>query len=252
MDPSQFSTPNGFGFRAGTTTVADGNMSYRFGSKAEVYENRRSYFERNHLPADHFLTFFTDHKDDITEWPGGGIRLDALRSEALATTDAIVTRTPGTGIFLTFADCVPVVLYDKRQHLLVFAHVGWRSMAMGFTGKVARHLGNAHASRMEDLTAVIGPCIKQESYLFSDPIQASDPVWEPFLTAAPDGRVGIDLMGFCKHELATAGLLPEQVLAYDLDTAADANMFSHYAETVGGRPEKQGRIIFWAYLEPVD
>ena len=249
MSITPFLQANGHGFRAGATTVSDGNMSYRFGPKGEVLENRQRYFEKMSLPAARFLTFFTDHKDDITDWRGGPMHLDALRSEPLATTDAIVTVTPGTGVFLTFADCVPVVFYDRRQHVLAFAHIGWRSMAMGFAGKVAGHLKTNYASKAEDLRAVIGPCIKKESYLFADPIQASNPVWEPFLHPAGDGRQGIDLIGFCKSELAAAGLAPEHVFASPIDTAQDESMFSHYAATAGGRPEKQGRIIFWAYLQ---
>lgn len=242
----------GLGFRAGFTRMSDGNMSYRFGPEAQVLANRRSYFLRNNLAADRFLTFFTEHGDDIYTWEGGAPVLDALRSEKVATTDAILTRTPGTGVFLTFADCVPVALYDRAQHLLLFAHIGWRSMAMGFTGKVLRRMLDVEGCRVEDLVAVVGPCIRQESYLFEDPVQATQAVWKPYLKAHPDGRLGIDLLGFCKAEMAAAGLQPGQVTEAGIDTAADPGMFSHYAATEGGRSEKQGRFIFWAWLADRD
>lgn len=249
MAVSPLSNSIQLGFRTGFTRVSDGNMSYRFGTKEEVYANRRRYFEAAGVPAEKLLTFFTDHKDEITDWPGGAISLNALRSEALATTDAIVTCTPETGIFLTFADCVPLVLYDRRQHLMAFAHIGWRSMAVNFASKLVAHLTDRYGSRPEWLQAVVGPCIKPESYLFKDPIQARDPQWRPFLREQVDGRWGIDLPGFLFAELGKAGLKQEAIDMSTVDTARDEEMFSHYAATEGGRPEKQGRIIFWGWLD---
>ena len=32
-------------------------------------------------------------------------------------------------IFLNFADCTPVILYDKKQNIGAIAHAGWRGTA---------------------------------------------------------------------------------------------------------------------------
>lgn len=230
--------------------MVDGSMSYPLSNDpAAVYRNRKAFFEKEGIETARLVTFFTEHRVDLTlmyAFPQG---LDALRGERLAVTDAIISRVPNAGVFLTFADCVPFIVYDQRQHLMAFAHVGWRSMAAGFTGKVLRHLKEMEGSQVADLIAVVGPCIKHESYLFKDPVQASDPVWEGFLVPQPDGRVGIDLVGFCLAECHAQGLKPEQMYVEPMDTAADDGQFSHYAATEGGRPWKQGRLVCYGYLK---
>lgn len=246
--PSLQDLPTDLPFRVGFSTMADGNMSFRIGEQGNVYDNRVRFFEREGIPAHWMTTFFTEHQDDITEmgkFPG---HLDALRGQRLAITDAIVTTVPNTGVFLTFADCVPFIVYDRRQHIMTFAHIGWRSMTLHFTAKVLQHQLNNHGSQAEDLIAVIGPCIKKESYLFENPVQAKWPAWEPYLIPQPDGRWGIDLPGFCKAECQLAGLNPDQVFVEPMDTAADPNQFSHYMATEGGKPEKQGRLICYGYM----
>lgn len=241
--------PAGLPFRVGFSTRADGSMSYPLATDhEEVFQNRMRFFAKEGIPAERLVTFFTEHRDHITvmpQFPGG---LNALRGERLAVTDAIITRVPDTGVFLTFADCVPFLVYDIRQHLMAFAHIGWRSMALGFTGKVLGHLMEKEGSRPADCIAVIGPCIKKESYLFHAPIQAQDSAWKDYLIARADGRVGIDLLGFCLAECHRFGLESKRVYVEPMDTASDERQFSHYAATEGRKPEKQGRLVCYGYL----
>jgi copper oxidase (laccase) domain-containing protein len=241
--------PQALPFKVGFSTMADGNMSYPLGVKDAVYASRRRFFEKEGIPGERMVTFFTEHSDDITCMGDFPVHLDALKGERLAVTDAVVTRISQSGVFLTFADCVPFIVYDARQHLMTFAHVGWRSMAMGFTGKVLQHMLGQEGSALGDLWAVVGPCIKPESYLYRDPVQAQQPSWAPYLVPQADGRVGIDLVGFCLAECRAVGLPTTRVFVERMDTCADEGQFSHYAGTEGGRPEKQGRLVCYGFLE---
>jgi polyphenol oxidase len=238
-----------FPIPVGYSTMADGNMSYPLGVAERVLESRTRFFEQEGLPGDRMVTFFTEHRDDITLMDAFPSHLNALKGERLAVTDAIVTRVRGAGVFLTFADCVPVIVYDARQHMMAFAHVGWRSMALGFTGKVLRHMLGQEGSAVEDLWVAVGPCIKKESYLFRDPVQAAQPIWAPYLVPQSDGRVGIDLVGFCRAECAAVGVAADRIVVEPMDTAADEGQFSHYMATEGGRPEKQGRLVCYGFLD---
>lgn len=241
--------PASLGLRVGYSRIADGNMSYRLAGAKDVLRNRLGFFSRQGLPLDRLATFFTDHEDHITVLTETTLARDAMRGEEVATTDAVITDMPQTGVFLTFADCVPYLVYDRRQHILCFAHIGWRSMAMRFTARLHAHMRRACGSRPEDLVVAVGPSIKAESYLFRDAVQSSQAIWQPFLRPQPDGRVGIDLFGFCMAETAAAGIAPAQVYAARVDTARDPGIFSHYAGTEGGQPHKQGRFVCYGFLE---
>jgi copper oxidase (laccase) domain-containing protein len=246
--------PTDIGFRVGYSRISDGNMSYSFGLEDEVLANREAFFRKHNAPAERLIPFFTEHQEIITDLMESdpidfGFDGKSLSHAPRFITDVIVSNIRGAGMFLGFADCVPFVVYDRRQHLLAFAHIGWRSMALGLTGKLIRHLFERHQSRPEDLYAVIGPSIKPESYHFADPIQAQYPVWKPFLQPLENGKFGIDLFGFCLHEIASCQLPESQVFASLTDTAKDPELFSHYAATVLNRPEKQGRFFFYGWLE---
>ena len=78
--------------------------------------------------------------------------------------------------------------------------------------------------------------------------QAHAAAWQPFLVPQPDGRLGIDLVGFCVSECEALGIGRAQLFVEPMDTAADDGQFSHYAGTEGGRPHKQGRLICYGYL----
>jgi copper oxidase (laccase) domain-containing protein len=240
---------DGLPFRVGFSTRADGCMSYPLASDhGVVWENRKRFFQKEGLQADRLVTFFTEHRDDITqlrEFPAGK---DALKGERLAVTDAVVSRVAHAGVFLTFADCMPFIVYDRRQHVMAFAHIGWRSMALGFTGKVLRHLRDTEGSAVEDMVVMIGPCIKKESYVYRDPVQGTMPEWKDFLVGMPDGRVGIDLLGFCLAECKGFGVGEWQIYVEPADTAADDGQFSHYAGTEGGKAWKQGRLVCYGYM----
>ncbi len=224
-------------------------MSYPLGSAEQVFNNRTRFFERQQVPPERMVTFFTEHADHITEMQAFPSHLNAMKGERLAVTDAILSRVPKAGVFLTFADCMPFIVYDAGQHLMAFAHIGWRSMALGFAGKVLRRLLEQEGSRTTDLHVMIGPCIKKESYLFRDPIQATQPIWQPYLIPQADGRFGIDLLGFALGECATHGILIDQIQIETMDTCADDRQFSHYAGTEGGRAEKQGRLVCYGFME---
>lgn len=237
------------GFQCGHSTVADGSMSYTLGPYEEVLAHRKNYFAKEGVPSDRMITFFTEHGEVITDLqdmsPGKG----SLEGTLNLTTDVIVHQTPNAGIFLGFADCVPYAVYDRRQHLMAFAHLGWRSMALGLAGKLLRHLKEQYQSQPEDLVAVIGPSIKPQSYLFHEPNQWSNPIWHPYLERQADGRTAIDLFGFCVADTEQEGLQRDQMYAYWADTGSDSRLYSHYMATEGGQPHRQGRHLFYAYLK---
>ncbi len=236
-------------FQYGYSTIQDGNMSYPLGVAEQVLQARTRFFESQAIPPARMVTFFTEHRDDITKMDSFPSHLNAMKGERLAVTDAIITRIPQSGVFLTFADCVPLIIYDARQHMMAFAHIGWRSMAMGFTGKLLRTLLVDEGSDVADLHVQVGPCIKKESYLFENPVQATQPIWQPYLVPQPDGRLGIDLVGFCLGECGAIGVKAEQIKVEPMDTCADDRQFSHYAATEGGRPGKQGRLVCYGFLQ---
>ncbi len=79
-------------------------------------------------------------------------------------TDALILKRTDCAIFLNFADCTPVILYDKRNNTGAIAHAGWRGTALQIALKTLKKMG----SNPKDVTALIGPCICFKCFETSD------------------------------------------------------------------------------------
>lgn len=90
------------------------------------------------------------------------IVLESFREPAIA--DAVITRQEGVLVGVQVADCVPVLLYDRRKEVIGAVHAGWRGTSAGI-------LKNALAAMMDrfrcdagDVLVAIGPSIRACSY----------------------------------------------------------------------------------------
>ena len=83
------------------------------------------------------------------------------RREDLIRADALVTATPGIGLSILTADCLPVLMADEHGEVVGAAHAGWRGAADGVVGSTITLMREIGAGR---ITALIGPTIQQTSY----------------------------------------------------------------------------------------
>ena len=73
--------------------------------------------------------------------------------------DALILTKKNLGIFLNFADCTPIILYDKIQNIGAIAHAGWRGTAQKIAPLTAQKLVENFNSNIENIIAIIGPAI---------------------------------------------------------------------------------------------
>lgn len=101
-------------------------------------------------------------------------------SGEVADTDAVITSVPGLCVAVKTADCIPVLLYDERQHLVAAVHAGWR----GTVGRIVERTLEVMKSRGEDVHAIIGPGISLQAF------EVGDEVYEAFQQASfPMSRI---------------------------------------------------------------
>ncbi|MGE5243854.1 MAG: peptidoglycan editing factor PgeF [Betaproteobacteria bacterium] len=73
--------------------------------------------------------------------------------------DAIVSDDPEVAIAIQVADCVPLLIADRRVGALAAVHGGWRGTAARVAVEAVEAMHRSFASRPEDLIAAIGPAI---------------------------------------------------------------------------------------------
>ncbi len=254
---------HGFSTRAGGHSTAYGKLSLNLGftstdNQAAVEKNRKAFAEALiGAPAKSPLTLVTMkqvHRDQIhviPQFPGV--------SKAPLTGDGMVTNVPGLLLAIQTADCLPILLVDRKKKVVAAVHAGWRGSVQRIAQKTVGVMQSRFACDPGDILAAIGPGIHRCCYsvgvevrdefesqfeyareLFdevfdSDPVHLKYPLL--FLTARAPGhselgpQTHLDLMGANRRQLADAGIPAGNVAASPFCTACRTDiLFSHRAE----------------------
>jgi purine-nucleoside/S-methyl-5'-thioadenosine phosphorylase / adenosine deaminase len=77
----------------------------------------------------------------------------------LPEADIVLAREPGRVIAVQAADCVPLLIADRRLGVVAAAHAGWRGLALGVPEAAVSAMVQTYGSRAADLVAAIGPSV---------------------------------------------------------------------------------------------
>ena len=77
--------------------------------------------------------------------------------------DAIITEKRNFPIAVLTADCVPILLFDKKRKMVAAIHAGWKSAFKGIINKVIKFMLKK-GCKTKDITVAIGPSISRKSY----------------------------------------------------------------------------------------
>ena len=94
------------------------------------------------------------------------VELVGESSEYLST-DGLILTQKNTMIALRFADCTPLIFYDKKQKIGAVTHAGWRGTAKKIAVKTIQKM----KSNPNDIIAIIGPAIGICCYEVSEDVK---------------------------------------------------------------------------------
>jgi hypothetical protein len=123
--------------------------------------------------------------------------------------DAIVSFDPARVILVRVADCVPVLIADRRQRVVAAVHAGWRGMAEGAIGAAVEALARDGIQPHQTIAAVgpsIGPCCYQVDTVVRDTFRGNWAQAGDWFTPDGDGRWRLDLWAAARDQLVQAGL----------------------------------------------
>jgi YfiH family protein len=188
-------------FGGGAGTGHDG-LNLRFGEGDEpraVAENRARLARR--LPAPP-VWLRQVHGTDIVDV---GALTAAAGSEP--TADAALCRRPGVVCAVQTADCLPVLLCDRKASVVAVAHAGWRGLAAGvLEASVA-----ALAVDAGDVLAYLGPAIGPKAFEVGedvrDAFRSTTPGAEAAFAPFGPGKWLADLALLARLRLARLGVI---------------------------------------------
>jgi polyphenol oxidase len=92
------------------------------------------------------------NKDFIETTDGG-------RRELLQNVDAVVTAERGYCICVSTADCIPILLYDRKNEVVAAIHAGWRGTVGAIVTGTLAVMKETFGSNGQDILACVGPGI---------------------------------------------------------------------------------------------
>lgn len=73
--------------------------------------------------------------------------------------DGLIITNSEQAIFLNFADCTPIIIYDEKLNIGAVSHAGWRGTAGRIVPITVQKMIKDFGSSVENIKAVIGPAI---------------------------------------------------------------------------------------------
>jgi polyphenol oxidase len=202
-------------------------------------ENRRRVFEACDREVQSIYDVWQVHSADIicTEIPRP---LDAPHQKA----DAILTNRPEVTLFMRFADCVPILLYDPVQRVVGLVHAGWQGTVKKIAAETISTMIDRYHSDPKDILAGIGPSIGPDHYPVGeeviDQVRKAFPTHSDTVLASHEGEVIFNLWEANHAILASAGVQKIQVAGICTACHVD-DWFSHRAEH--GKTGRFGALI---------
>ncbi len=86
--------------------------------------------------------------------------------------DALVSSHANHCVGVRTADCVPLLIGDKRTGAVAAVHAGWRGLVAGVIAETVRVLHQTTRSSPEEFLVAIGPHIRADSFEVGDDVSA--------------------------------------------------------------------------------
>ena len=160
--------------------------------------------------------------------------------ETYPSTDGLIINKTEIAICLRFADCTPLIFYDKENHIAAISHAGWRGTAAKIGVKTINKMVADFGTKPNNVIAIIGPAIGKCCYEVSedvkkallDTVSESDDLFEDR---------NVDLKRINAKQLQETGVLSIDICPYC--TSCNNDLFYSY------RKENQTKNRHFAILK---
>ncbi|MER3525076.1 MAG: peptidoglycan editing factor PgeF [Ignavibacteria bacterium] len=215
--------------RGGVSAAPYGmNCSFHVGDEeANVRANRHQFFASLNI-AQHELAIPRQvHSATVCRADSPG---------AYEACDALITCGRKVFLAVSVADCVPIFLFDEKQHAVAAIHAGWRGTAGRIVERTVECMVTEFSSDPSDLLAFIGPAAGVCCYNVGEDV--ADMFAPSFVRRAED-KMFVDLKAANAAQLRRNGVNDTKIEIHPACTICDAEHFHSYRRD----RERSGRMI---------
>ena len=151
-------------------------------------------------------------------------------------TDGLILSDKSKAIYLNFADCTPIIIYDSKNNIGAVSHAGWRGTAGNIATKTVEKMSEMFGSDPSNLRAAIGPAISFCCYNVGEDVYKQLMVSvrnQERLSEIRQGNIFVDLKGINKRQLLEAGLRENNIDVCPYCTVCNNSLFFSYRKENG-------------------
>lgn len=226
------------------TTKDQGNFGYISGAnKTKVTQNRLKLCQNLNLDPKNCLAVNQVHSADIYN-PTSNFKIISTITNPTTQADGIFTTNQNHSLFLSTADCLPIVLYNPNPFAIALVHAGWLGLDRGVLSQAIKHFKQAHC-KPQNIKAYIGPGISSQSYIVESPQQANSSKWRPFIKQVTKDQYAVDIKAFAVSQLINLSLLKQKIHQSQIDTFTSKELYSHRQTKINqAKPGRFATIVF--------
>ncbi len=157
--------------------------------------------------------------------------------------DALITDQKKIIIGILTADCVPILIFDKKIKIISAIHAGWKGAYKGIIQKVIKQFKKM-GSETKNLIAAVGPCISQKNYEVQNDFELKflkQSKINKFFFNKVKNKTYFSLNKYVKYQLKSLGVKKIDII--DKDTYNQKNNFFSARRSMHEKEDDYGRNI---------
>jgi YfiH family protein len=154
--------------------------------------------------------------------------------------DALITDQPGVLLTVRTADCVPILLHDRKRGVVAAVHAGWRGAVAGIVFKtldaMKRRFGSEPASVHMGIGPAVGPCCYEVDEPVLARLRAGFRGWHSVVRERGSGKAMLNLRELVRQQAQSVGVEAERIHSVNVCTVCHPDLFYSYRRegTVNG------------------
>ena len=203
--------------------------------KKNIIMNLKKVAKKMSVKTNHLILMYQTHSNKVIE-----IKKNNYKKKIHA--DAMVTKMRGIALGVVTADCVPILIYDRKNKIIGCIHAGWRGAISGVIKNTILKIKKLNFDNK--IYATIGPCIGKESYevdlkFFKNFVKKSKKN-KKFFTIKNRNKKLFNLREYVANKLTEQNVLIDHV---NHDTFKDRDNFFSYRRSTILHQRDYGRSI---------
>jgi len=150
--------------------------------------------------------------------------------------DGFITTDKNLFLVISVADCLPVMIYDKKNRIAANIHAGWRGTQKKIVSRAMEILFSEFSSKTEDIRIFLGPCIGRINFEVGEEVAE---MFDDEFTEKRNGKYYVDIAGDNLAQIKSYGIKDKNIENCGLCTYDNAENLHSYRRD----KERSGRMF---------